>query len=126
MKVFLPAAIAVVLLAIAAAPQETPRGQQLFERRCSGCHSLTQDKEGPRLAGAYGRVSGTVESFPYSEALRNARITWNSETLEKWLSGPDKFIPGAEMTFSLEKADERGAIIAWLKETRNSATAGEH
>ena len=126
MKLLLPAAIAAVLFAVAAAPQDTPRGQQLFERRCSGCHSLTQDKEGPRLGGVYGRVSGTVESFPYSEALRNARITWNSESLEKWLSGPDRFVPGADMTFSLENADERAAIIAWLKETRKSATAVEH
>jgi cytochrome c len=26
-----------------------PQGRQLFEKRCTGCHSLDTDKEGPRL-----------------------------------------------------------------------------
>jgi cytochrome c2 len=39
---------------------EGEQGKELFERRCSGCHSLDKDKEGPRLHGVYGRAAGSV------------------------------------------------------------------
>ena len=29
-------------------------GKQDFEKRCTGCHSLTSDREGPRLGSVYG------------------------------------------------------------------------
>ena len=48
------------------------RGKELFEKRCSGCHALDKEKEGPRLRGVFGRTSGTVPSFKYSDALKAA------------------------------------------------------
>jgi len=95
--------------------QDATRGKDLFVRRCSGCHSLDRDKEGPRLGGVFGRVSGSVASFTYSEALKNARVTWDESNLEKWLANPDNVAPGNEMSFHVDKADERGDIIAYLK-----------
>ena len=92
------------------------RGKELFEKRCSGCHALDKDKEGPRLRGVYGRTSGTVPSFKYSDALKAAHITWDATTLDKWLSGPDQFVPDTDMAFQLVKADERAEIIAYLKQ----------
>src|ERR1700680_177719 len=50
------------------------RGKELFEKRCSGCHALDKDKEGPRLRGVFGRTSGTVPTFKYSDALKAAHI----------------------------------------------------
>ena len=90
-------------------------GQQLFEKRCSGCHSLDRDKEGPRLAGVYGRAAASVESFGYSSALKKSRLTWSDENLDRWLSDPDKLVPGNDMTFSVPSAEDRRAILNYLK-----------
>jgi cytochrome c len=87
----------------------------LFEKRCGGCHALDRDKKGPRLGGVYGRTAGTIESFQYSEALKNSRIKWTEETLDKWLTDTEKLVPNNDMTFHVEKTDERSEIIAYLK-----------
>jgi cytochrome c len=92
------------------------RGKELFEKRCSGCHALDKEKEGPRLRGVFGRTSGTVPSFKYSDALKAAHITWDANTLDKWLAGPEQFVPDSDMAFQLVKADERSEIIAYLKQ----------
>jgi cytochrome c len=96
--------------------QAQATGKQLFEKRCGGCHALDRDKEGPRLGGVYGRAAGSVDSFQYSDALRQSKITWNEESLEKWLTDPEQLIPGNDMAFHLEKADERREIIAYLRQ----------
>ena len=108
---FLPFSSAVVT------QQANPdHGHQLFDRRCGGCHSLDNDKEGPRLRGVYGRKAGTVASFKYSDAVAKSGVTWDDASLDKWLTDPDKFIPDADMDFHLEKADERDDMIAYLKQ----------
>jgi cytochrome c len=96
--------------------QKSSDGSQLFQRRCGGCHALDRDKEGPRLGGVYGRSAGSVTSFPYSDALKKSGITWTAETLEQWLTDTEKLVPGSDMPFRVESAEERRAIIAYLKQ----------
>jgi cytochrome c len=108
---FLPSSSAVVTQEADAA-----RGHQLFDKRCGGCHSLDNDKEGPRLRGVYGRKAGSVSTFKYSDSLGKAGITWDDASLDKWLTDPDKFIKDVDMDFHLEKADERADVIAYLKQ----------
>jgi cytochrome c len=96
--------------------QNSEHGKDLFERRCSGCHALDRDKEGPRLGGVYGRKSGTVASFQYSNALKTAHITWDAASLDKWLADPEKLVPDSDMAFQLVRAEERADIIAYLKQ----------
>jgi cytochrome c len=96
--------------------QNGENGKELFEKRCSGCHALDKEKEGPRLRGVYGRMSGTVISFQYSNALKTAHITWDATTLDKWLTDPEKLVPDSDMAFQLVKAEERSDIIAYLKQ----------
>ena len=91
-------------------------GRDVFERRCTGCHSLDSDKEGPRLRGVYGRNAGSVASFKYSDALKKASVTWDEASLDKWLTDPDKFIADVDMDFHLAKPEERSAVIAYLKQ----------
>ena len=91
-------------------------GKQVFEKRCTGCHALDNEKTGPRLRGVYGRPAGGVTSFPYSEALRKSGITWDSGTLDKWLTDPEAFVPDNDMAFRVANAEERTAIIGYLKE----------
>ena len=92
------------------------RGKETFEKRYGGCHALDRDKEGPRLRGVYGRPSGSVSSFNYSTALKSAHINWDAESLDKWLTDPDKLVPDTDMAFHVDKADERHDIIAYLKD----------
>jgi len=117
-------AVWVVLFTFIAMPrlgqaESDERGKELFEKRCSGCHALDKDKEGPRLRGVFGRTSGTVPSFQYSDALKAAHITWDAATLDKWLAGPEQFVPDSDMAFQLVKADERVEVIAYLKQLSN-------
>lgn len=95
---------------------ETNPGKQLFERRCTGCHALDHEKTGPRLRGVYGRPAGTVASFPYSESVRKSGVTWDSSSLDKWLTDPDGFIPDNDMAFRVANAEERASIIEYLKD----------
>jgi len=91
------------------------RGKALFEKRCTGCHALTQSHEGPRLLGVYGRTTGSVPGFPYSDVLKNANIVWNEQSLDKWLTDPDAFLPGNNMDFLLARPQERKDIISYFK-----------
>jgi cytochrome c len=114
-------ALWVVLVSVLALPrlalaQNAEHGKDLFERRCAGCHALDKEKEGPRLRGVYGRTSGTVASFQYSNALKTAHITWDATSLDKWLSDPEKLVPDSDMAFQLVRAEERTDIIAYLKQ----------
>ena len=90
-------------------------GKGLFEKRCGGCHALDRDKEGPRLGGVYGRKAGTIDSFQYSEALKNSKVVWSDDTLERWLIDTGQLVPNNDMTFQVHSAEERKAIIAYLK-----------
>jgi len=94
---------------------DAEQGKQLFEKRCNGCHSLDQDKEGPRLRNVYGRKAGSVSTFRYSDALKSAQFTWNDVSLEKWLSSPESVVTDTDMNFSVPKPDERAAIIRFLR-----------
>ena len=102
-------------LVTSARAQARPDGKAVFEKRCGGCHGLDRDKEGPRLGGVYGRTAGAIDSFQYSEALKKSGIKWTSENLDIWLTDTEKLVPNNDMTFHVEKADERSAIIAYLK-----------
>jgi len=92
------------------------QGKAVFEKRCTGCHAMAVDREGPRLAGVYGRRAGNIAGFTYSAGLKNSGVTWNDATLEKWLSDPDLMVPDNNMSFSVSKAKERRDLIAYLKQ----------
>lgn len=91
------------------------RGEDLFRRRCTSCHKLDAEKEGPRLRGVFGRKSGSIQSFNYSDALKNANIIWNADSLDKWLTDTDKFIPDNDMNLGIKNAQERSDIVSYLK-----------
>ena len=107
----------VVCATLAMAGSADPEhGRETFEKRCTGCHSLDKAKLGPPLRGVYGRAAGKNKEFTYSDALKDATITWNDSTLDRWLTDTDSVIPGSDMTFRLNDADERASIIAYLKQ----------
>jgi cytochrome c len=91
------------------------RGKALFEKRCTGCHSLTKNSRGPRLQGVYGRAAGTATGYAYSAALKNARLVWDGKSLDRWLNDSDAFLPGNEMDFQVAKAQDRRDLIRYLE-----------
>jgi cytochrome c len=97
-------------------PGDAGRGKLVFQRRCTGCHALDADREGPRLAGVFGRKAGSVTGFDYSAGLKNSGMTWNEATLEKWLSDPDMVVPDTKMDFHVPKAQERSDLIAYFRQ----------
>jgi cytochrome c len=100
----------------ASAAGDPVRGREIFERRCSGCHALEQNREGPQLHDVFGRTSGQVAGFPYSPALVKAHITWSDVSLERWLTDPDMLVPGNNMDFHVPIPQERQDLIGFLRE----------
>jgi cytochrome c len=107
--------VLVIFPRVSQADDDTDRGRQLFEKRCTGCHSLDQNKEGPRLRGVYGRPAGKVSNFNYSAALQSSQLIWDDASLDKWLADPDSLVADNDMAFHVSAPDERIDIIRYLK-----------
>jgi len=67
------------------------------------------------LGGVFGRAAGAVGSYPYTPALAHSGLAWNTATLETWLTGPQKMVPGVAMPFSLPDKLSRQDVIAYLR-----------
>jgi cytochrome c len=124
-KLFTGFAILMACLVILAAPRlsqaadvqpgNADQGKTFFEKRCTGCHSLDQDKEGPRLRGVVGRKAGKIGSFTYSDGLKDAQFTWDAIALDKWLTDTESVIPNNDMSFHVPNPQERADIIRFLE-----------
>src|SRR5260370_35104510 len=61
------------------------RGKLVFEKRCTGCHAMEADREGPRLAGVFGRKAPSVPGFTYWAGLKSLGLPWNDAAVERGL-----------------------------------------
>lgn len=92
-------------------------GAHLYQT-CMGCHSLNENDVGPRHRGVVGRKAGAVPDYAYSPALKRSGLVWTPANLDKWLTNPQKLVPGAKMYFSVPKAQDRADIIAYLAQQK--------
>ena len=90
------------------------RGQQLVESRCFACHSLDAHRVGPMLRGVVGRKAGKAAGFGYSQALAAATHTWDAAGIKAWLTDPEKVVPGQQMNYRLDAAQDREDVVAYL------------
>lgn len=115
----------VIILGAGALAQQAPdadaaalRGQRLF-LRCASCHSISDGgaaRIGPNLKDVVGRKAGSLPGYTYSPALKSSTLVWDEATLDRWLTDPAALVPGTAMAFAgLPKAEDRAAIIAYLK-----------
>jgi len=113
---------ALALLPLAAPALAADSGDTLFHRYCFVCHSNEpgKNKVGPSLAGVFGRPSGTAPNFTYSEGMKNAHLTWDEQTLDKYIGNPKATVPGNKMLFiGVKNPDERHAIVEYLKSLKS-------
>ena len=85
------------------------------------------------MHGLFGRKTGSVEGFSYTDANKQKGITWKEDTLVscscsfhdlladrgqfEYLENPKKYIPGTKMAFGgLKKGKDRNDLITWLRE----------
>jgi cytochrome c len=110
---------------LAASAQEAGDGERQFRQRCAACHALQagQNKAGPHLAGIIGRKAGSVEGARYSRALQGSQIVWDDATLDNFLANPRKAVAGTTMMIGVPNADQRKAIIAYLKSAAAAANS---
>jgi cytochrome c oxidase assembly protein subunit 11 len=95
---------------------DATHGKEVFQARCAACHAFDTDVIGPRLGGVYGRKAASVAGYPYSQALKQSGIVWDKETLDHWLAGPTRYVPGAHMPVNVPDPSSRADIIAYLAE----------
>jgi cytochrome c2 len=112
-----PAPSATATPKAAASGAGTAGPPQAFNQ-CTACHSTAPGKTiiGPSLAHVYGRKAGTVAGFQYSDAMKNAGLTWNAANLDAFLANPAGKVPGTMMALpGIKDAAQRKAIVDYLK-----------
>lgn len=105
--------VAVTEVAAAAAPKAAPAAFAV----CKACHSVEPGKNGvgPSLHAIVGTKAGDVPGYAFSPALKKSGITWDRASLDTWLQGPMKMVPGTKMVISVPDAAKRKAIIDYIE-----------
>jgi len=93
-------------------------GQGVFMDNCGVCHTAEKgapNKIGPNLFGVIGRKSATAAGYMYSPAMMKANLTWDAPTLQIYLAGPQKKVPGTKMGFpGFSDPQDEADVIAYL------------
>lgn len=99
--------------------QDAAAGEKVFAV-CRPCHQVGETAKnvvGPVLNGLFGRKSGSVEGYNYSEANKNSGITWNEAVFAEYIRDPRAKIPGTKMVYAGLKDEKRTQdLIAFLKQ----------
>ena len=113
-------ALALGLVPAMAQAQAAPDGATIYRQRCQICHGAAGAKPsplGPNLAGVIGRKAAS-KPFAYSAALKASKLVWTRSTLDQYLAGPAKLVPGTRMAVALSDAQQRAAVVGYLAKTK--------
>jgi cytochrome c len=109
--------LASALVTTAHAEGDATRGEARF-RECAACHKLDAgaSEVGPSLHGLFSRKAGELADFRYSPAMKRSGVTWTAETLDKYITDPQAFIPANRMPYAgISSAADRADLIAYLQ-----------
>ncbi|HEX6118031.1 MAG TPA: cytochrome c family protein [Dongiaceae bacterium] len=111
--------------AVAMIASADPAKGEKIATKCKACHDLSKDgknKIGPHLWGIVGRDHAAIADFAYSDAMKKfAGKPWTFEDLDKFLTKPKDYAPGTKMSFpGLPKAEDRAALLRWLRDQSDS------
>ena len=110
------AALAGSIVAMPAMAADAAHGKVVFQT-CAACHSDKPDAIGPSLKGVYGRKSGSLADFRYSNAMLHANLTWDDATLHAYIKDPQAKVRGNHMPFGgLSSDTDIDDVIAYLKD----------
>jgi cytochrome c len=116
---YLVAAVVFASAAVPASAQDAAKGEKDFIV-CRACHQIgpnAKNSVGPVLNGVVGRKAGTYPGYKYSEANEKSGITWTPEELDKYLTNPQKVVPGTKMIFpGIKNEQKRKDVIAYLEQ----------
>jgi len=108
------------ILVVASAGAALAQTDTAFRKWCLPCHDAGPNakiKLGPPLNGLDGRVSGTFAGFNFSDAIKNAKITWNEGVFKEYIANPMQKIPGTRMAFAgVRDAKEVDELWAYVKQ----------
>ncbi|MFC5069055.1 c-type cytochrome [Flaviflagellibacter deserti] len=97
--------------------QDAAAGEKVYAA-CRACHQVgptAKNGVGPTLNGLFGRVSGKVAGYAYTEANKTAHLTWDEPTFTEYIKNPKAKIPGTKMTYAGLKDDQKiKDLIAYL------------
>ncbi len=84
---------------------------------CRSCHSVEPGRNGigPSLFGIVGTRAGEVPGFNFSPALKASGVTWDRQSLDTWLQGPMKMVPGTRMVIGVPDPQRRKDVIDYLE-----------
>ncbi|CAL1148846.1 unnamed protein product [Cladocopium goreaui] len=111
---------------VAEIPFNVRRGQAIFKKYCSQCHTFKTEGRGtirgPNLFGVVGSNSGSkVKEWGGSfQRLEEFRVIWSKETLLLWLRRPADVVPQKRqdrscMTFrGMDHEEDCADLVAFL------------
>jgi cytochrome c len=125
MRRFVPLVALLALAPVAGAKAQSgdpEAGRRVFNQ-CMACHTIQQggpNRVGPNLHGVVGRKAGAVDGFRYSanmKQLAEGGLTWNEETLRRYLTNPKQVVPQGSMAFpGLRNEQQLNDVIAYVKQ----------
>lgn len=110
---------ALISMTGASMAQDAAAGEKVFNK-CRACHQVgetAKNSVGPELNGLFGRHSGSVAGYNYSDANKNSGITWDAATFAEYIRDPKAKVPGTKMSFAgIKKDEEIKDLIAFLSQ----------
>jgi cytochrome c2 len=115
------AALVAGVSSLAAADESVEAGRNIFVKRCQTCHGGTGPADspiGPDLRGIIGRKAGAAGPGMHSRAAVESDLIWDRESLRRFLSAPDKELPGTLMPARVTDPRELDDLLDYLQSLR--------
>jgi len=123
MRAFWLAAAALLagLDSAAASDASVQAGKTIFVHRCQTCHGITGPADspiGPDLRGIIGRKVGNEGPGMHSRAAVESELVWDRASLGRFLSAPQKELPGTLMPARVTDPRELDDLLDFLESLR--------